>query len=403
MDSAVVTVAAEAEHDDRPVSASPLDRIDAIENAPGSLGGFARRRRSGGGPPGMADLAKMMQSAGMVRGMGASSMFTPGDVVGARFSADLQRMAAQLHDRGAGRPTASASASVAAMWIGQDATTAVYGNSAGEVRLVHLDDVTEQPITLSMGRDDIEVGKHSGMVGAVAATTDGRHVVSATVSGDVRCWTPADGECVGELRVDSRATALAISTDGRVCIIGTESGQAYIAKLPDLQLKRTLSGHRGGVTAVDAASSRRLVVTGGEDGIVRTWDPVGGGSRLTKRLHDGAVGAVAISRDRSLLATGGWDGRLIVCSAREGEVVHNIEAHTDVVSGVAFDGDGEHIATVGDDGQARVWRLSSGAVMAERGDFASAPKFVRFASDDGCVYVGAWDGTVRRLAILPLF
>jgi len=401
LDSAVLTVGEDFEPEQDPdqpeLSPSPMAIIDRYERSAPPRPTIPRG--PGGGMPDVADL---MRAAGLFGGPGNSGMFSPGDVLGARLSADLKRMTQQLRDRTGASPSPRRAA-VTAMWIGPDATTAIYGSGQGDVRLVHLDDVTETPVTLSTARDDVEVGGHDDMVAAVTATPDGRYVISGSVDGFVRCWNPADGATIGELDVESRVAALALSTDGRLCVIGTDDGQLRLCKVPELTIRREMGAHGSGVTAVDAASSRRLAASGGQDGLVRTWDPVGGGARLTKKLHDEPVGAVAISRDRRLVASGGWDGRVIVFSASDGTILHELDAHDDVVSGVAFCADGEFLATVSDDRAARIWRIDDGSVVGERDDFEAAPKAIRFASDNSCVYIGAWDGTVRRMAILPLF
>ena len=178
---------------------------------------------------------------------------------------------------------------------------------------------------------------------------------------------------------------------------------ARLIDLPSLKERRNLRGHRDSVTAVAIAGSRRAVVTAGQDGTIRTWDPVGGGARLTARGHRGAVAALALDQRGKWVLSGGWDGKARIWSPRTGDTLHTIAAHKDVVAGVALDPTGAFFATVGDDRAARIWDLASGDLVSERTDFDSGAKYVRFRADGRCIYVGAWDGTIRRLsAVGPL-
>lgn len=404
IDSAVMTIGAAVGADDlqhvggqdSPADAAPPpQRPSPMPSVPRKtddrLGGFAQRGGS------FAEASQLLAAAGLVRGSGGS--FTPmgAGSLQARLSADLRRMTEQLQHRTSAGAPAARKITISSMALGDDMASAIYGNGGGEVRLVHFGPIGDEPVTLLDGREEVDIGSQNGLISAIATSPDGRVVVTAAAEGSVRAWSPSTGECVGELELTADVSSLAVATDGRLCVIGCDDGTAHLAKLPDLRVSRVLSAHTGPVTAVDIASSRRILVTAGEDGSVRTWDPVGGGGRVTKRYHEGAVGAVAISRDRRWIASGGWDGKIVIWAARTGDIHLELDEHVDVVSGLVFDSESEHLASVSDDRSARVWRVSDGQARSERSDFKAAPKFVRFSRDGRSVFVGAWDGSIRRM------
>ena len=333
------------------------------------------------------------------QGLGAGPGASP---MAAALSRGLQSLTRELERRSLRRVT-NAADTVSAMWIGDDANTLVFGDNAGDIRLVYFEQITEQPVTVLDAQETVEVGHHSALVTAVAADTGHGLIASACVDGWLRLWDPADGSQIAEHRLASRALSLAISLDGRLLIAGCEDGGAHLLRLPGLEVRRVMQGHASAINAVAATSSRRLLATAGEDGTVRTWDPVGGGGRLTSRAHEGAVAAVALTRSAKWVISGGWDGRLVVWSARDGAERHNIAAHTDIVAGVAISPDEAFLATASDDRSVRIWDMQTGDLVAERGDFRTGAKHLRFSSDSRCVYIGAWDGTCRRLsAVGPL-
>ncbi len=318
------------------------------------------------------------------------------------LSRDLRRMTDRLRKR-TQRSVSGERSTVGAMWFAPDGQTVVYGDRGGRVRMVHMGEIDEQPRAVVDAGETVEIGEHEGMITCLALSPDGRLVVTAGVDGHVRAWAPSGGELVAELDVGANVNALGISVDGKLMLAGCDDGSARIIGLPDLTERRALRGHRDAVTCVAVAGSRRAVVTGGEGGTLRTWDPVGGGARLTSRGHSGAVGAVDLARNGRWVVSGGWDGQVRVWSPRSGDTKHAFDAHSDVVAGVAIDPAGHLFASVGDDKAARIWDMESGDLVAERSDFATGAKFVRFRADGRCIYVGAWDGTVRRLsAVGPL-
>ncbi len=286
---------------------------------------------------------------------------------------------------------------LSALALTDDARRAVLCGQDGTVRVVHLGVLDEEPVQASELPGQVEVGHHTALVAAVIASPDGRLLATGTVEGLVRLWDPSAGHCLAELQLESGVTCLAMATDGKLLVVGSQDGTAHLLEVPDLTVRRVLRGHRDAVTAVAAAGSRRLVVTAGEDGVVRTWDPVGGGARLTWRGHEGAVGAVVVSHNGQSVVAGGWDGKLLSWNTRTGELVQTIEAHRDVVAGLALDRSGQLVATASDDRSVAIWRLHTGEKVTDRENFSAGAKCVGFLDDELAVVAGSWDGYFRKI------
>ncbi|MSP91335.1 MAG: hypothetical protein EXR79_05975 [Myxococcales bacterium] len=315
-----------------------------------------------------------------------------------RMMQSLQEMANAQSNRHA--PRAGNRPAVSALWLSDDARRAVYAEPGGALHLVELGDLGDHPVNVLDLGNSIEVGSHATLIAALAGASDGRLIASGSVDGLLRGWDPSLGKQVGEIRFESGVQALAVATDGKLLAVGLADGTAVLVELPVFEVRRTLRGHRDAITAVAAAGSRRVVVTASDDGVVRTWDPVGGGARLTARGHEGAVGAVAVSGSGQVFVSGGWDGKLCAWSGRDGQRQFEVAAHDDVIAGIALDRAAVRVATAGDDRAARVWSATDGRLLAERRDFRVGVKFVRFTDDHrNAVLCGSWDGTFRRITL----
>ena len=286
---------------------------------------------------------------------------------------------------------------IEAMYLAGDLQHAVYADPQHQLHSVDLGPLGAQPVSVLDLSDWIEVGGHEAPVEAIASSSDGRLIASASMDGLVRVWDSTAGCRIGELELESQPSCLAISADAKLLVVGCGDGSVGLYELSSLQLRRTLRGHREAITAVACAGSKRLVVTASEDGIVRTWDPVGGGARLTQRAHDGAVASVAVNASARMVASGGWDGKLHVWFARTGETALDVKLHDDIVVCVAVDKSGTYVATAGDDRVARIVHILSGEVRCERRDFRTGVKHIRFGEDGNVAVAGAWDGTFRKL------
>lgn len=376
-----------------PPQASPAvpERPDIGRMARERVRGFANLQPPGGASPLGRPHLRGADLASLAAGLGTRGLAD-------RISQDLLRMTDELRRRHDAGPS-SRNHQIASLHLAADLHHVVVGTRGGHIRLHPLDGLDFQPRRMAEDGQGVQVGEHDAAVVGLATLSGGRQVLAASVDGMLRLWSTRDGELIAETHLDALPTALACSYDGKLAVVGDNNGGASLVEVPSLHVRRVLHGHKEAVTSVAVEGSRRSVVTGSEDGSVRTWDPVGGGSRLTNRQHGAQIGAVAVSRDGRWVASGGWDGRLLIWSARTGEIRHDLPAHADVIAGLCFASDGAFVASASDDRSLRVWRTGDGHQQSERAGFEAGAKVVRFESDAGFAVVGTWGGEFCRVPV----
>ncbi|MER5638017.1 TIR domain-containing protein [Kitasatospora sp. NPDC002227] len=290
---------------------------------------------------------------------------------------------------------------------------------------------------------------HTGRVYTLAFHPDGDLLVSGDTSGPVRLWQLSDGTALGHLEgcrgavyqvaFDASGTRLAAGdSDGVVRVWQVESGPVRRV----VPLRRQPPEHRGSVWAcgfrpVDRADLDPLVVTGGNDGAVRLWDPASGRSRQLLRGHGRRVGSLSFNGDGTLLAAGGndgvvrlWepgtgrrvrelaarssrlvsaqfspegpliatasnDGDLYLWNALSGEYLREMDVETEHVWAEAFSADGVFVATANDDDTVRIWYRSTGAHVATLREHRGRVRSIAFSADGRRLATGCDDSLVR--------
>ena len=113
--------------------------------------------------------------------------------------------------------------------------------------------------------------------------------------------------------------ALAASADGRLLLSGSFDTSLIVWRPDDRAPLHRLLGHEAAVNAVALAPDGATAVSGGEDGLLLAWDAATGAPRWRLALESKVL-AVALEPERGLVAVGTADGRIRLVGLAEGAV-----------------------------------------------------------------------------------
>jgi WD40 repeat protein/tRNA A-37 threonylcarbamoyl transferase component Bud32 len=197
-------------------------------------------------------------------------------------------------------------------------------------------------------------------------------------------------------------SAMAASPDGRSLVTG---GADRAARLWDTTsgATRVLAEHPRELTAVAYAPGGDRVATACLDGVVRVLRLPGGEVTAYPSHNDGAL-SVAFSPDGSRLASTGGDGALVVRDLATGAAATHRE-HARRAVAVAFSPDGRRVASTGEDGALLVHDLDTGSArpIARRDGtarvlaFAPGGREIALAGRDGAIELLPVDGGAPRV------
>ncbi|MFJ5989825.1 hypothetical protein [Lentzea sp. NPDC092896] len=158
---------------------------------------------------------------------------------------------------------------------------------------------------------------------------------------------------------DSSGPRTAISfgrNDGQL-VFAREDGEVLVRDFgmqnQNLALPHT---HSAPVRALALSPDRRILATGGDDGLIALWDTTSWQKIGELRGHADAVKALEFSPDGSRLASGSTDRSVIVWDVRDRTAWATLRGHSRGVTHVAWRPDGSQLVSAGADA-IQVWGL----------------------------------------------
>lgn len=152
-------------------------------------------------------------------------------------------------------------------------------------------------------------------------------------------------------------------------------------------------GHVGTIVSVAARGS--LVVSGGEDGVVRLWDLSSRRMVLALRGHTGWVHAVAISPDGSMIATAGEDNAIRLWSTEDGSQLGVLKGHDKRIRSLVFRQVAAELVSGAEDGLVKFWDLNSFGLSRQASTRGVGIWSIAVSPDDRHVAASGEDEYVR--------
>ncbi|MGW5237378.1 nSTAND1 domain-containing NTPase [Monashia sp. NPDC004114] len=292
---------------------------------------------------------------------------------------------------------------------------------------------------LLTARELTVVGAHHAPVTCIAASPDGRLVVSASVDTTLRAWSPT-GQPLGPpwQGHDAAVTAVAVDPLGRFVISGSADRTLRAWSPTGQPLGPPWQGHEGAVTAVAVDPLGRFVISGSADRTLRAWSPTGqpmgapwhghddeittigilpervvsasadgtlrawaeNGDPIGPpwRGHDGVVLSMAVHAPGGLVISGGADRSIRVWSSDGRPVGRPWQGHVGGVSALTVSRDGLVLVSAGGDGVVRTWDLKGRAIRPDLVGHQGAVTSLALVDDDRLVVSAGADATVRTWA-----
>lgn len=172
---------------------------------------------------------------------------------------------------------------------------------------------------------------------------------------------------IGRSDVPPRTRRVEWSPDGKYLASAREAGFILIWNMSDYSLHATLEGHRGMVAALAWSPDGTRLASGswgrGSEQLF-IWDTQNWNCVTVIDDPNESVSGVTWSADASMLVSAGDDGNLRWWNPQTGQLLMAQQGHQGLVQSLRPSPDGQLLASGGDDGAIQIWQLDSGEHVA---------------------------------------
>ncbi len=211
------------------------------------------------------------------------------------------------------------------------------------------------------GRELRQLQGHVQIAWMAAFLPGGERLVSVGEDSTIRIWNVADGAEIEQLPGHPGPVwCMAVSPDGRWLATGGADGTMRIWDLNRGKICRLLEGqHGGGVGALSfSPDGRTLGSTGWQDQKLYLWEVATGHCRR-QVVHDGGSKFLMFTPNGRMLITAGNDKVIRFWDLAEGVQRPPLEGHGAAVNGLALGPDGQSLVSVSHDQTVRTWSLAN--------------------------------------------
>ncbi|ERF74014.1 hypothetical protein EPUS_03829 [Endocarpon pusillum Z07020] len=235
---------------------------------------------------------------------------------------------------------------------------------------------------------------HLGSVSAVAFSPNGRTLASGSKDTTIKLWDPASGVVLQTLEghLESVLTVAFLPPDGETLVSGSRDGTVKLWDAGSGVLLQTLS-YPDRVSAMAFSLDGKMLAFGLEEhNRVQLWD-IRSGTTLTLS-HSWRVSVIAFSPDSKTLASVSLDG-IKLWDVRSGVALQMLESYSEDGLTIAFSPDGKTLASGWEDRTIELWDTESGVKLQTLQGYSNAVSALAFSPDGKILALGSWDKTVK--------
>ena len=164
--------------------------------------------------------------------------------------------------------------------------------------------------------------------------------------------------------------AVAITPTGKLLVSSGDDGllKLWEREGKNLKLLKTFPKeldveNRGSSHCVAITSDGKTALSGSSKGLIDVWDTTTGSRLQSLKAHEGEIRGIALSPDGTLLASASADQTIKIWNIANGTCINTLKGHTGSVNSVAFSSQADRLVSGGSDKKIVIWDVQKGTLL----------------------------------------
>jgi WD40 repeat protein len=224
---------------------------------------------------------------------------------------------------------------------------------------------------------------------------DGQFIVVSDACGKVVIYNAQTSEVVSEWSTDVWAHQATFDPQNSQRIVASDlNGNVIVWDVGQEDPVFSIQAHDAEINSTQYSPDGSMILSAGNDGIVRLWDAQNG-NLLREITREGGVRVAKFSRDGNQIAAADWDKTAYIFDASSGEQLFELKGHKDQILAFAFSHDGQYVYTASYDSTIRKWDLNTGAELLVMTGHTGRISDLDISPDDKLLASASADTTVK--------
>ncbi|MGA2490417.1 MAG: WD40 repeat domain-containing protein [Anaerolineales bacterium] len=204
---------------------------------------------------------------------------------------------------------------------------------------------------------------HTEFADSLVFSPNGGELLFSDDVGHVHLWDLQSNQAIGDPNgLECNICSVGFSSTGQPLAWKRDGDVMTMWDVEEGQVLRSLSTTWSWASAFSQDGSE--LATGGEDGVLRIWQPDGKGYKLLKSLDGGGqIWSVAYSPDKQILAAGNAQAKISIWDVPTWRLIYILPGGSGNVTDLQFSPDGRNLLSSSNDRYLRLWDVRSGNLI----------------------------------------
>lgn len=229
---------------------------------------------------------------------------------------------------------------------------------------------------------------------SITFAADNRSVHASHANGQVAQWLYAAPGPIRQFNHGGPVYGVAASRDGKTIVSCSADQTVRVWDAVTGAQRFQMNGHQGAVHAIAITADESFAVSSGADRTVRLWDIVGGRQLKQLATLEETIYSVAIHPNGQTVAVAGADRNVYLLNLITGATQRTLQGHTDYIHSVGFNTTGTRLFSYGYAGQLRVWDPNLDAAVWET-RVGRIGNYAHYDASGSRVLISSGDGIAR--------